>query len=153
MQRKGFTLLELLIVMSIIVLLMSILLPCLMTAKERAYELFAMQVEVNEEGKVLLEIKNPSDRKSYEDLYMIEIKPPRRCRVSLKKPYPSRMKLIKRDGEEYIKWRPKLDDIGVHFVTVVFEGEATSEQEIKVYVFNKERLEAEREDKEEKSKE
>ena len=153
MQRKGFTLLELLIVLSIIVLLMSILLPCLMSAKERAFELFAMQVEVNEEGKVLLEIKNPSDRKSYEDLYMIEIKPPRRCRVSLKKPYPSRMKLIKRDGEEYIKWRPELDDIGVHLVTVVFEGEATSEQEIKVYVFNKERLEAEREDKEEKSKE
>ncbi len=102
MQRKSFTLLELLIVLSIIVLLMSILLPCLMSAKERAYELFAMQVEVNEEGKVLLEIKNPSDRKSYEDLYMIEINPPRRCRVSLKKPYPSRMKLIKRDADTRI---------------------------------------------------
>ena len=41
----------------------------------------------------------------------------------------------------------------MHVITVVFEVEATSEQEIKVYVFNKERLEAEREDKEEKSKE
>jgi len=30
---------------------MSILLPCLMRAKERAFELFAMQVEVNEEEK------------------------------------------------------------------------------------------------------
>jgi prepilin-type N-terminal cleavage/methylation domain-containing protein len=51
MRRKGFTLIELLIVMSIIVLLMSILLPCLMRAKESAYELFAMQTEVDEEGK------------------------------------------------------------------------------------------------------
>lgn len=70
MQRKGFTLLELLIVISIIVLLMSILLPCLMRAKESAYELFAMQKEVNEEGKVLLEIQNPSDRKRYDDIYI-----------------------------------------------------------------------------------
>lgn len=147
MQRKGFTLLELLIVMSIIVLLMSILLPCLMSAKERAYELFAMEVEVNKEGKVLLEIKKPSDRKRYDDIYMIEINPPRNCHVFLKKPHPSGMKLIKRDGQDYIKWRPKLDDIGVHFITVVFEGEETSEQEITIYVFNKELLEAEREDK------
>ncbi|MHC4643736.1 MAG: type II secretion system protein, partial [Planctomycetota bacterium] len=35
-RLKGFTLLELLIVMSIIVLLMSILLPCLFRAKESA---------------------------------------------------------------------------------------------------------------------
>jgi len=37
--------------MSIIVLLMSILLPCLWRAKESAYELFAVQTEVDEEGK------------------------------------------------------------------------------------------------------
>jgi len=146
-QRKGFTLLELLIVMSIIILLLSILLPCLMSAKERALELFAMEVEVNKDGKVLLEIQNLSDRKSYEDIYMIVIDPPRNCRVFLKRPHPSGMKLIKRDGQDYIKWRPKLDDIGVHFITVVFEGEEISEQEITIYVFNKELLEAELEDK------
>ena len=147
MQRKGFTLLELLIVMSIIVLLMSILLPCLMSAKERAYELFAMEVEVNKEGKVLLEITKPSDRKPYDNIYMIEINPPRNCHVFLKKPHPSGMKLIKRDRQDYIKWRPKLDDIGVHFIAVVFEGEEISEQEITIYVFNKELLEAELENK------
>ena len=134
MERKGFTLIELLIVMSIIALLMSILLPCLMRAKESAYELFAMQTEVNEEGKVRLEITKPSKRKAHDDIYMIEINPPRICHIYLKKPYPSGMKLIKRDGQYYIKWRPKLDNIGVHLITVVFEGEETSEQEIKVYV-------------------
>jgi hypothetical protein len=118
-----------------------------MSAKERALELFAMQVEVNEDGKVLLEIRNLSDRRSYDDIYMIEINPPRNCRVFLKRPHPSGMKLIKRDGQDYIKWRPKLDDIGVHFITVVFEGEEISEQEITIYVFNKELLEAEREGK------
>lgn len=147
MQRKGFTLLELLIVMSITILLLSILLPCLMSAKERALELFAMEVEVNKDGKVLLKIQNLSDRKSYKDIYMIMIGPPRNCRVFLKRPHPSGMKLIKRDGQDYIKWRPKLDDIGVHFITVVFEGEEISEQEITIYVFNKELLEAKLEDK------
>jgi prepilin-type N-terminal cleavage/methylation domain-containing protein len=145
-RRKGFTLIELLIVMSIIMLLMSILLPCLMRAKESAYELFAMQKEVNEEGKVLLEIKDPSDRKAYDDIYMIAINPPMNCHFYLKKPYPAGMKLIKRDGQDYIKWRPKPEDIGVHSVTVVFEGEETSEKEIKVYVHNKELLEAKREE-------
>jgi hypothetical protein len=118
-----------------------------MSAKERALELFAMEVEVNKDGKVLLEIQNLSDRKLYEDIYMIMIDPPRNCRVFLKRPHPSGMKLIKRDGQDYIKWRPKLDDIGVHFITVVFEGEEISEQEIKIYVFNKELLEAKIEDK------
>ena len=147
MQRKGFALLELLIVMSIITLLFSILLPCLMSAKERALELRAIEVEVNKDGQVFLEIQNLSDRKSHEDIYMIVIDPPRNCRVSLKRPHPSGMKLIKRDGQDYIKWRPKPADIGLHFITVVFEGEEISEQEITIYVFNKELLEAEAEKK------
>ena len=134
MERKGFTLLEILIVISIIALLFSILVPCLMRAKKSAYELFAMQTEVDEEGKVLLKIKDPSKRKAYDDIYMIEINPPRNCHIFIKKPYPPGMKLIKRDRQDYIKWRPKLEDVGVHLVTVVFEGEETSEQEIKVYV-------------------
>ena len=134
MQRKGFTLIELLIVISIIMLLMSILLPCLMRAKENAYELFAIQPGVDEEGKVRLEITDPSKRKAYDDIYMIEINPPRICHIYLKKPYPSGMKLIRRDRQDYIKWRPKLEDVGFHLITVVFEGEETSEQEIKVYV-------------------
>ena len=147
MKRKGFTLLELLIVISIIVLLMSILLPCLLKAKKSTYELFAIQTEVNEEGKVLLKIEDPAKRKVYEDIYMIKIKPPMNCHIYIKKPYPAGMKLIKRDGQDYIKWRPKLEDIGVHPVTVVFEGEEISEQEITIYVFNKALLEAELEDK------
>jgi len=110
-RLKGFTLLELLIVMSIIVLLMSILLPCLYRAKESAYELFAMQTEVDEEGKVRLKIQDPSDRKAQDDIYMIKIERPGRGQVRLRKPHPSGMKLIKRDGQEYIKWRPEWDHI------------------------------------------
>ena len=146
MHRKGFTLIELLIVISIIALLVSILLPCLIVAKEKALELCAMQVEVDEEGKVMLEIRNLSYRKSYEDIYMIEIDTPGNCSVSLKKPYHPGMKLINKDGDDYIKWRPKVKDIGVHYVTVVFKGEKITEQEIKIYVFNKKLLEAEQED-------
>jgi prepilin-type N-terminal cleavage/methylation domain-containing protein len=145
-RRKGFTLIELLIVMSIIMLLMSILLPCLMRAKESAYELCAMHTEADEEGKVLLKIQDPADRRPYEDIFMIEINPPTISHIYIKKPYPAGMKLIKRDGQDYIKWRPNLEDIGVHPITVVFEGEETSEQEIKVYVYNKELLEDKRED-------
>ena len=40
-----------------------------------------------------------------------------------------------------------MDDIGVHIITVVFEGEKISEQEIKIYVFNKKLLDAELKDK------
>ena len=147
MQRKSFTLIELLIVISIIAVLVSILVPCLMSAKQSAVELFAMQTEVDEEGKVLMQIRNLSDRKPYDDLYMIEIYPPKNCHVYLKKPYPPRMKLIKRDGQDYIKWRPEVEEIGVHLITVVFEAEKISEQEIKIYVFNKKLLDAELKDK------
>ena len=132
--------------MSIILLLTSILLPCLMGAKERALELFAMHVEVDEEGKVFLEIHDLHHRKISDDIYMITIDPPRRCRVLLKKPYPSGMKVIKRDGQHYIKWRPKVEHIDLHSITVVFEGEEVSEQEIAIYVYNKELLEAGPED-------
>ena len=146
MQRKGFTLLELLIVMSIIVLLLSILLPCLMTAKDSALELFAMQVEADEDGKVFMEIRDLSHRESYDGIYIIKIDPPGNCSVILKRPHPPGMKLIKKDGEDHIKWRPKVENIGVHFITVVFESEKTSEQELTVYVYNKELLDAKREE-------
>ena len=141
MHRKGFTLIELLIVISIIALLVSILLPCLIGAKERALELCATHVQVNEEGKVLLKIQNPSDRDPTGDIYMIQIDRPTICHISIKKPHPGGMKLIKRDGQDYIKWRPKPEDIGVHPITVVFEGRQISQQEITIYVYNKELLE------------
>ena len=146
MKRKGFTLLELLVVMSIIILLLSILLPCLIVAKDRALELFAMQVEVDKEGKVLLEVRDHSNIASYEGIYMIEINPPRNSHVFIKKPHHPKMKLIKRDDEYYIKWRPKMGDIGIHLITVVVEGEQTSEQEITIYVYNKKLLDAKREE-------
>jgi len=146
-RRKGFTLLELLVVMSIIVLLLSILLPCLITAKDSALELIAMQVRPDEEGKVFLQIRNLSYRKSYEDVYIIEIDYSSDCSISLKKPYPPGMKLIKKDGEDYIRWRPKVSDIGVHNVTVVFKGEKITEQEITVYVYNKKLLDQQRQNR------
>ena len=44
--------------------------------------------------------------------------------------------MVKIDGRDYIKWRPKEDDIGLHIVTVVLEGEKTTEQEIKMLVYH-----------------
>lgn len=145
MYRKGFTLLELLIVISIIVVLLSILLPSLITAKDSALDLAAMKVAPDKEGKVFLEIRNLSYRKSYEGIYMIKIDSPGNCSVSLKKPYHPGMKLINKDGEDYIKWRPKVSDIGVHNVTVLFNGEKITEQQMTVYVYNKKLLDAQRE--------
>lgn len=45
------------------------------------------------------------------------------------------MKLIKRDGRDFLKWRPEDDDIGLHSVRVVFEGEKTTEKEITIFVY------------------
>ena len=146
MERKGFSLLELLVVMSIILVLLSISLPCLFRAKDSALDLVAMEVGVNEEGKVFLEINDRSNRKPTENIYKIMIEPPRKCSVRLKRPRPSGMKLRKRDGRDYILWRPKPKHIGRHSVTVVFKGEETSEKEIAIYVYTKEGLKALREE-------
>ena len=106
-----------------------------------------MQVEPDKEQKVFLEIRNLTYRKSTDDIYMIELDSPGNCSISLKKPYPPGMKIIKREGGDYIRWRPKVSDIGVHYVTVVFKGEKISEQQMIVYVFNKKLLDDERKDK------
>jgi prepilin-type N-terminal cleavage/methylation domain-containing protein len=142
MERKGFTLLELLVVMSIILVLLSISLPGLLRAKDSALALAAMEVAVNQEGKVFLEINDRPNRRPTDNIYMIKIDRPPRCSVRLKRPCPSGMKLRKKDGEDYILWRPKPQQIGRHQVTVVFNGQETSEKEVTVYVYTREALNA-----------
>jgi prepilin-type N-terminal cleavage/methylation domain-containing protein len=134
MERRGFSLLELLVVMSIIVLLASISLPHLLRAKDSALALVAMEVAVNKEGTVSLEINDGPNRKATDNIYMIKIDPPRRCSVRLKRPHPSGMRLRKKDGDDYVLWRPSPQQIGSHQVTFVFAGEETSEKEITVKV-------------------
>jgi len=134
MERKGFSLLELLVVMSIIVVLASISLPHLLRAKDSALALVAMEVAVNKEGKVSLEINDGPNRKATDNVYMIKVDPPRKCSVRLKRPHPSGMRLRKKDGDDYVLWRPGPQQIGSHQVTFVFDGEETSEREITVYV-------------------
>ncbi|MEN6428111.1 MAG: type II secretion system protein [Phycisphaerales bacterium] len=148
MERKGFTLLELLVVMSIILVLLSISLPCLLRAKDSALALVAMEVAVNKEGKVFLEINDRSNRRATDDIYMIKIDRPPRCSVRLKRPCPWGMRLRKKDGEDYILWRPRPQQIGMHQVTVAFDGEATSEKEVTVYVYTQEALKALQKDRE-----
>jgi prepilin-type N-terminal cleavage/methylation domain-containing protein len=145
MERKGFTLLELLVVMSIILVLLSLSLPGLLRAKDSALALVAMEVGVNEEGKVFLEINDRPNRKATDNIYMIKIDRPPKCSVRLKRPCPSGMKLRKKDGQDYILWRPKPQQIGTHQVTVVFNGQETSEKEVTVYVGTPEVLKALRE--------
>jgi prepilin-type N-terminal cleavage/methylation domain-containing protein len=146
MERKGFSLLELLVVMSIILVLLGISLPCLLRAKDSALQLVAMEVAVNEEGKALLEIHDGPNRKPTDDIYMIRIDRPRKCQVRLKGPLPSGMKLRRKDGHDYILWRPKTAHLGRHLVTVVFEGQETSQRELTIYVYNDELLQAQRAD-------
>ena len=89
-RLKGFTLLELLIVMSIIALLMGIFLPHLNRAKEQAFELGTFEAEVDEEGNVRLEI-----RKTRNALYMIKIDRPRNCHTSIREPYIFRRRPVR----------------------------------------------------------
>jgi len=145
MERKGFTLLELLVVMSVILVLLSISLPCLLRAKDSALALVAREVAVNKEGKVFLEINDRPNRRATDDIYMIKIDRPPKCSVRLKRPCPSGMKLRKKDGADYLLWRPQPQQIGTHQVTVVFNGQETSEKEVTVYVGTPEVLKALRE--------
>jgi len=148
MERKGFSLLELLVVMAIILVLLSLSLPCLLRAKDSALALVAMEVAVNEEGKVFLEINDRPNRRPTDNIYMIKIDRPPKCSVRLKRPHPSGMKLRKKDGQDYILWRPKPQQIGMHQVTLAFNGEETSEKEVTVYVYTQEALKALQKDKE-----
>ncbi len=142
MQRKGFTLLELLVVMSIILVLLSISLPPLLRAKDSAYALVASEVGVNDQNNVFLEINDRPNRKATDNIYMIKIDRPPKCGVRLKRPHPSGMKLRKKDGEDHILWRPNPNQIGMHQVTLAFNGEQTSEKEVTVYVYTQEALKA-----------
>jgi prepilin-type N-terminal cleavage/methylation domain-containing protein len=144
MKRTGFSLLELLVVMSIIVVLLSISLPSLLGAKDSALALVAMGARPDDEGKVFLEINDRPNRKATDDIYMIAIDHPIKSSVRLKKPLPSGLKLRRRDGCDYIFWQPKPRHVGRHPVTVILEGEETSRKEITIYVYTREQLEAQR---------
>jgi len=147
MKRTGFSLLELLVVMSIIVVLLSISLPSLLGAKDSALALVAMEVQPDDEGNVFLEINDRSNRKATDDIYMIAIDHPIKSGVRLKKPLPSGLKLRRHDRCDYIFWQPKPRHIGRHPVTVILEGEEISQKEITIYVYTKEQLEAHRKEK------
>ncbi len=148
MKRKAFTLLELLVVMSIILVLLSISLPPLLRAKDSALALVAMEVQPDDEGKVFLEINDRSNRKATDDVYMIRIDHPTKSSVRLKKPLPSGLKLRRKDRRTYILWQPKPRHIGRHPVTVLLQGETTSEKNLTIYVYTEEQLEAQRKEKE-----
>jgi prepilin-type N-terminal cleavage/methylation domain-containing protein len=161
-QKAGsaFTLIELLVVISIIAILMSILLTSLAIAWDRAKELFAVEETIDEENKVYLEIHELFDRKPYEGLYMIPIEPPKDYQdsiMSLKSPHPKGMELVYRKGDlwrgHYLKWRPRIDQIGEHIVTIFFEAEKTVEQKFIVYVFNEEILKKQLEEEEKEEEE
>ncbi len=147
MERKGFTLLELLVVMAIILVLLSLSLPGLLRAKDSALALVAMEVAVNKEGKVFLEMNDRSNRSVTDNIYMIKIDRPPKCSVRLKGPSPAGMRLRKKDGADYILWRPAPQQIGTHQVTVVFNGQEPSEKEVTVYVYPPEALKALQKDK------
>jgi prepilin-type N-terminal cleavage/methylation domain-containing protein len=142
MERRGFTLLELLVVMSIILVLFGISVPCLLRAKDSAFALVAMELAVNKEGEVFLEINDRSNRKATDNIYMIKIDRPPRCSVRLKRPHPLGMRLRRKDGQDYLLWRPNPRQIGTHQVTLVFNGPETSEKQVTVYVGTPEVLEA-----------
>ncbi len=145
MKRHGFSLIELLVVISIIAVLLSISLPGLLRAKDGAMALAAMEVGVNDSNDVALEINDRSNRKVTDNIYLIKIDCPRKTRLRLKKPYPSGMKVRSRDGRDYILWKPKPKHLGNHSVTVVLKGKETSEREIEFYVYSDAFLEAQRE--------
>lgn len=131
-RKPGYTLPALLLRIS----LNSAGLRLRMTIADFAVRLLWKSVFMERRGFTLLELLVVMS------IYMIKIDRPPRCGVRLKKPCPSGMRLRKKDGDDYILWRPKRQQIGTHQVTVAFEGEQTSEKEVTVYVYTHEALKA-----------